>query len=122
MKRSTIVVLAIAAFVLGLIMWGVSTNNRFVTLNENIEGQWANVQSSYQRRADLIPNLVSTVKGYADFEQETLTAVIEARANATSVNLQRRGLEPRKHRGLPKSARCPQGVFGPLARDRGALS
>jgi len=70
-----------------LILWGVNTNNRFVSLNEDITGQWAQVESAYQRRADLIPNLVATVKGYADFEQETLTQVIEARAKATSVNL-----------------------------------
>ena len=87
-------------------MWGVSTHNRFVTLNEGIEGQWGEVQSAYQRRADLIPNLVATVKGYADFEQETLTRVIEARANATSVNLDASNLTPEnsrnsnRHRGL----------------------
>jgi LemA protein len=94
MKRSTITILSLVAVVLGLFMWGVSTHNRFVTLNEGIEGQWGEVQSAYQRRADLIPNLVATVKGYADFEQETLTRVIEARANATSVNLDASNLTP----------------------------
>jgi LemA protein len=54
---------------------------------EAVTAQWSQVENVYQRRADLIPNLVSTVKGYADFEQETLTAVIEARAKATSVNI-----------------------------------
>ena len=88
MKRSTITILSLVAVVLALLMWCVSTHTRFVTLNEGIEGQWGEVQSAYQRRADLIPNLVATVKGYADFEQETLTRVIEARANATSVNLE----------------------------------
>ncbi|MDA8787409.1 LemA family protein [Schleiferiaceae bacterium] len=87
MKRSTITIFSIVAAVLMLILWGVNTNNRFVSLNEDITGQWAQVESAYQRRADLIPNLVATVKGYADFEQETLTQVIEARAKATSVNL-----------------------------------
>lgn len=87
MKRSTITIFSIVAAVLMLILWGVNTNNRFVALNEDITGQWAQVESAYQRRADLIPNLVATVKGYADFEQETLTQVIEARAKATSVNL-----------------------------------
>lgn len=114
MKRSTIVVLAIAAFVLGLIMWGVSTNNRFVTLNENIEGQWANVQSAYQRRADLIPNLVSTVKGYADFEQETLTAVIEARANASSVNLSAADLSPENIAAFQKAQGALKGSLDRL--------
>ena len=94
MKRSTITILSLAAVVLGFIMWGVSTHNRFVALNEGIEGQWGEVQSAYQRRADLIPNLVATVKGYADFEQETLTQVIEARANATAVNLDASNLTP----------------------------
>ena len=58
-----------------------------VTLGEAVDGQWANVENVYQRRADLIPNLVATVKGYASHEEETLTAVIEARAKATSVNI-----------------------------------
>jgi len=58
-----------------------------VSLDESVTSQWAQVENSYQRRADLIPNLVSTVKGYADFEKETLTQVIEARAKATSVQI-----------------------------------
>jgi len=61
--------------------------NNMVEKSENIEGQWAQVENVYQRRADLIPNLVNTVKGYADFEKETLTEVIEARSKATSMNI-----------------------------------
>jgi len=61
--------------------------NRMVGLEESVTAQWAQVENSYQRRADLIPNLVNTVKGYADFEQETLTGVIEARAKATGVTI-----------------------------------
>lgn len=61
--------------------------NRMIELEEGVTAQWAQVENAYQRRADLIPNLVNTVKGYADFEQETLTQVIEARAKATSVNV-----------------------------------
>jgi LemA protein len=61
--------------------------NSMVTMDEAISAQWANVETAYQRRADLIPNLVSTVKGYADFEQETLTQVVEARSKATSMNV-----------------------------------
>lgn len=61
--------------------------NRTVGLEESVDGQWANVENVYQRRADLIPNLVNVVKGYASHEKETLTAVIEARAKATSVNI-----------------------------------
>ena len=61
--------------------------NTMIEKQEAVTAQWSQVENVYQRRADLIPNLVSTVKGYADFEQETLTGVIEARAKATSVNI-----------------------------------
>ncbi len=66
---------------------GCSNYNGFVTKNTEVSGAWANVQSAYQRRADLIPNIVNTVKGYADFEQGTIIAVTEARAKATSVTI-----------------------------------
>jgi len=68
--------------------------NRLVEQDEAINQQWAQVENAYQRRADLIPNLVNTVKGYADFEQETLTAVIEARSKATGVNINADELSP----------------------------
>ena len=61
--------------------------NSMVSKDEAVSSQWANVETAYQRRADLIPNLVSTVKGYAEFEQETLTQVVEARAKATGMNV-----------------------------------
>jgi LemA protein len=61
--------------------------NRMVELEEGVTSQWAQVENAYQRRSDLIPNLVNTVKGYADFEQETLTQVIEARAKATGITI-----------------------------------
>lgn len=78
----------IIVFVLSLIIvLGISTNNGLVEREENVESAWAQVENQYQRRADLIPNLVNTVRGAADFEQETLTAVINARSNATSVNI-----------------------------------
>lgn len=78
----------IIVFVLGLIVvLGISTNNGLVEREENVESAWAQVENQYQRRADLIPNLVNTVRGAADFEQETLTAVINARSKATSVNI-----------------------------------
>lgn len=72
----------------------VGVYNTFVQTEETVNGQWAEVETQYQRRADLIPNLVNTVKGYADFEQETLTGVIEARAKATSITLQADDLTP----------------------------
>ncbi len=68
--------------------------NNMVTLEEAVTAQWSNVENAYQRRADLIPNLVNTVKGYADFEQETLTGVIEARAKATGVTISPENLNP----------------------------
>src|SRR5690606_27889013 len=70
------------------------TYNSMVSKQEATAGQWANVETAYQRRADLIPNLVNTVKGYADFEQETLTQVIEARSRATSVNVNANDIDP----------------------------
>ncbi len=77
--------------ILGLILivggWFASVNNRLVHLDENVMAQWGNVESSYQRRADLIPNIVNTARGYAEFEQETLTRVTEARSRATSVTI-----------------------------------
>jgi LemA protein len=68
--------------------------NTMVEKDETVEAAWANVQNAYQRRADLVPNLVNTVKGAANFEKETLTAVIEARAKATSVNISADNLTP----------------------------
>ncbi|MCK9269764.1 MAG: LemA family protein [Bacteroidales bacterium] len=75
--------------VIVLVLYGSfkGTYNQMVTLDEQVQAAWSQVVTDYQRRMDLIPNLVSTVKGYADFEQETLTQVIQARANATNVNL-----------------------------------
>lgn len=70
-----------------LFMGGCNSYNGFVDSDENVANAWADVQSEYQRRADLIPNLVNTVKGAADFERETLESVVQARANATSVNV-----------------------------------
>lgn len=82
--------------VLGFMLYSkaVGTYNTFVTSEEQVNGKWAEVETQYQRRADLIPNLVNTVKGYADFEQETLTGVIEARAKATSIQVDPSNLSP----------------------------
>ncbi|MCH6233869.1 LemA family protein [Cognataquiflexum rubidum] len=96
MKKALIPILIIA--VIGIFMYtkAVGVYNMFVQNEETINGQWAEVQTQYQRRADLIPNLVNTVKGYAEFEQETLTGVIEARAKATSININANDLSPDK--------------------------
>jgi len=68
--------------------------NTMVQLDENVKAKWAQVENAYQRRADLVPNLVNTVKGAANFEQETLTRVVEARAKATSINVDPNNLTP----------------------------
>ena len=90
-RRTWIIVLVV---VLIAVMWGVKKYNGFISLEEGVTGQWANVENVYQRRADLIPNLVATVKGYAEHEQETLTGVIEARAKATSVTVDPTNMTP----------------------------
>ncbi|MBN2487261.1 MAG: LemA family protein [Bacteroidales bacterium] len=79
--------------VLVLVLIYVSKFNKVIKLEQDVKAKWAMVESAYQRRLDLIPNLVNTVKGYADFEQETLTQVIEARAKATSVNINPENLD-----------------------------
>lgn len=94
-NRTWIIVLVIVAIVvISAIRWGIRTYNGFVTMEEGIEGQWANVENVYQRRADLIPNLVNTVKGYAEHEQETFTMVTEARAKASSVTVDPTNITP----------------------------
>lgn len=85
MKAKVWIVVLIVVVVLG--MWMGSTYNKLVKAEEKVNSAWAQVENVYQRRADLIPNLVNTVKGAADFEQSTLTSVIEARAAATQVKI-----------------------------------
>jgi LemA protein len=82
-----IVGVVVGLFVFGIISWGVKAYNNMVGMQEGVTSQWGNVETQYQRRADLIPNFVNTVKGAAAFEQETLTRVIEARAKATQVTI-----------------------------------
>ena len=77
----------VAVVLIGLYAFFAGTYNRMVQLDENVQGAWGQVENQYQRRADLIPNLVNTVKGYAAHEQATLTAVIEARAKATQITV-----------------------------------
>jgi LemA protein len=89
MKKSWIIIGVVVLFVIIVFSLLKGTYNGLVTKEENVNNKWADVQGAYQRRTDLIPNLVSTVKGYAKFEQETLIKVIEQRANATkpTINL-----------------------------------
>ena len=93
MKKSTIIVLVIVAVVA---IWGISGYNGLVKADEALNTAWSNVENQYQRRADLIPNLVNTVKGYAEHEKETLDAVVAARTRATQVTVDAENLTPEK--------------------------
>jgi LemA protein len=84
MKAKFFIILGVLAL---LVFYGISVNNSLVTAEEQVNSAWAQVENQYQRRADLIPNLVNTVRGAADFESQTLQDVIEARSRATSVNI-----------------------------------
>lgn len=93
MKKSSIILIVVVAV---LAIWAVSGYNGLVTMDETVSTQWANVETQYQRRADLIPNLVSTVKGYATHEKETLEGVISARSQATQIKVNADDLTPEK--------------------------
>jgi LemA protein len=84
----------VAVIVIGMYSWASGIYNNAVAYEQNIKESWGNVQTSYQRRNDLIGNLVNTVKGAADFEKSTLTAVIEARAKATGVTIDPKNVTP----------------------------
>ena len=87
LSKGLIAVIVLVVIALIAFMWGKSLQNNMVSKEEAVTSQWAQVQNAYQRRADLVPNLVATVKGYATHEQETLQAVVEARAKATQMNV-----------------------------------
>ena len=84
MKKSTVIILVVAIV---LAIYGVTIYNTLATASQEVESAWANVETQYQRRSDLIPNLVNTVKGYAAHESQTLEGVVAARAKATSVTI-----------------------------------
>ena len=102
-----------AIVIFGIYSWVKGINNTAVTLNQDIEESWGNVQTSYQRRNDLIGNLVNTVKGAADFEKSTLTAVIEARAKATQTIIDPTNITPEK---LAEFNKAQSGVSSSLSR------
>lgn len=87
MNKKVIVLIAVAVVLLGCIVWVKNAYNSLVTADENAQSAWSQVENVYQRRADLIPNLVATVKGYAAHESETLESVVAARAKATQVTI-----------------------------------
>ncbi|REE80808.1 LemA protein [Lutibacter oceani] len=94
MKKWLIPLIIIALLAFGGYSWVKGFYNKGIQLNENVSESWGNVETAYQRRNDLIGNLVKTVQGAADFEKETLTSVIEARAKATSVNIDPSNITP----------------------------
>lgn len=110
-NKSTIILIAVLA-IIGLL--GIGQYNRMVTARENVEMAWGDVQSQYQRRADLVPNLVSTVKGYAAHEANTLEAVIAARSKATQITL-----DPSK--ATPAQIEAYQKAQGELGQALGKL-
>jgi LemA protein len=85
MKKGLIILFAIIVAIAAFVMWGIGKYNGIVKMDEGVNGAWSQVQNQYQRRMDLIPNLVEVVKGYATHEQQTLTGVIEARAKASQM-------------------------------------
>lgn len=114
MKKSVIIIIAIVAV---LAIWGFTKGPSFyntaIELREDATAQWGNVESSYQRRADLIPNIVNTAKGYAEFEQETLTKVIEARSKATSITIDPTNITPEK---MAQFQEVQENMTGALSR------
>lgn len=113
MKKKWIVLIVVALVVLIGYSTFKGTYNGLVQREESIDGAWAQVENQYQRRADLIPNLVNVVKGYADFEQETLTSVINARSKATSVSIDPNNLTPQ---AIENFEQAQQGLSGALSR------
>ncbi len=96
-----------------VVFWLFGSYNGLVTKDEAVSEGWSEVENAYKRRADLIPNLVKTVKGYADFEQETLTGVIEARSKATSVNIDANNLSPA---AIGQFQKAQEGLSSALSR------
>ena len=113
MKKWLVPVIIIALVAIGLYTWGKNFNNTAVELKETASRSWGDVESSYQRRNDLIGNLVKTVQGAADFERTTLTEVIEARAKATSTTIDPTNLTPEN---MAQFQEAQSGLSGALSR------
>ncbi len=113
MKKSIIIIAVLALLVFAFYGFFKNTYNTMVQNGEQVESQWAQVENVYQRRADLIPNLVNTVKGFAAQEQDVLIGVVEARAKATSVNLNAENLTEANMQAFQKAQ---EGLSGALSR------
>lgn len=111
MKKSIIIIIAVVAVI---VIWAVSMYNGLVTMDESVNSQWANVETQYQRRADLISNLVNTVKGYASHEKETLEGVVEARSKATQMQVNANDLTPEKLAEYQKAQGAVTSALGKL--------
>jgi LemA protein len=96
MNKNSILLIGFIGFLVIIGLWIGSAYNKMVTEEENVSSLWANVENQYQRRGDLIPNLVSTVKGYAKHESSTLEGVVAARAKATQITVDPTNLTPEK--------------------------
>ena len=112
--KKTIIILTIIAVIAAIVFWFIGSYNSMVTAEENVETSWAQVENQYQRRADLIPNLVNTVKGYAAHESSTLEAVIDARSRATQITI-----DPSK--ATPEQLMAFQNAQGELTQALGRL-
>ena len=113
MKKTWIIIGVVAVLAFILYRMFVGSYNGMVNKEEDVKSQWAQVENSYQRRSDLIPNLVNTVKGYADFEKSTLTEVVQARASATQVKIDANNLSPEN---IQKFQQAQEGLSGALSR------
>lgn len=113
MGKGLIAIIVIAGLLIMGGIWMAGVNNKLVPLDEGVDAQWGNVQSAYQRRADLIPNIVNTAKGYAEFEQETLIKVTEARSKATSIQIDPSNITPEQ---LKQFQQAQSGLTSALSR------
>ena len=113
MKKTTIILIIVAALA-AVVFWGVGIYNALVTAEENVETSWAQVENQYQRRSDLVPNLVVTVKGYASHEATVLENVLNARSKATQMTI-----DPSK--ATPEQLQAYQAAQGELSQALGRL-
>jgi len=115
MKKGLLVLAVLTVGVIALLMGGCSSYNHLVTMKQSVDKQWADVENVYQRRADLIPNLVKTVEGAANFEKTTLTEVVKARQQVTNVKLDAGGA-PEDPAALKRFQESQEALSGALSR------
>jgi len=113
MKKTTLILIVVAALA-AVVFWGIGIYNALVTAEENVETSWAQVENQYQRRSDLVPNLVATVKGYASHEATVLENVVNARSKATQITI-----DPSK--ATPEQLQAYQAAQGELSQALGRL-